>query len=116
MYEPNSMAGKRLGKYNVHSKEMDIYENIIPDLTRLQKSINDNDAMFPELISINREYDVMIFKDLSEQGYTMANRTEGLDMVHTKLVLLKMAKMHALAAMLAKKKNSIAKFETGNYY
>ncbi|XP_055549832.1 uncharacterized protein LOC129732725 [Wyeomyia smithii] len=96
-----AMAKQKLGEYNVHGKEMDIYQVVIPEFKRLMKSIGDRSCQYPSTLCIDREKEVIVFKDLSPLGYVMVDRLEGLDEVHTKMSLKLMAKMHASSLKLA---------------
>jgi Ecdysteroid kinase-like family len=113
MFDANSMAAERLGEYDVHNKEMDIYETTIPAMVRLQKAIGDHERLFPQVICIDRELDIIVFEDVSVQGYVMLNRLDGLDLVHTKMVLVKMAKMHALGTVYQQREKKLGKYDTG---
>lgn len=95
------IAKQKLGEYNVHGKEMDVYEFVIPELKRLARSLGDRAELYPSPLSIDRENNVMIFSDLSRKGFVMADRTSGLDLTHTKMSLKVMAKLHAGSLKLA---------------
>lgn len=57
---------------------------------------------------------MIIFEDLSANGYMMADRNKGLDLEHTTLVLKFMARLHAASYVLGKKEpQSMAKYDFG---
>lgn len=57
---------------------------------------------------------LIVFQDLKEIGFVMADRHAGLDDQHCKLVLEKLAKLHASSYALAKiKPNSMDKYSFG---
>ncbi|GBO99639.1 hypothetical protein EVAR_72025_1 [Eumeta japonica] len=51
-------------------------------------------------MAVDKEKSALIFEDLNEKGFIMPSRLEGLDMDTTKIVLRKLAKMHACSAVL----------------
>ncbi|XP_058822376.1 uncharacterized protein LOC131683967 [Topomyia yanbarensis] len=108
------MAKQKLSEYNVHGKEMDIYQLVIPELKQLMKSIGDRTDLYPTTLTIDRVKNVIVFKDLSSKGYIMADRFVGLDMLHTKMSLKLMAKLHASSLKLAEMSPNIFKeYKTG---
>ncbi|XP_053691220.1 uncharacterized protein LOC128739748 [Sabethes cyaneus] len=108
------MAKQKLGEYNVHGKEMDIYQIVIPEFKRLMRSIGDRTHQYASTLCIDRERDVIVFKDLSPLGYLMVDRLSGLDEIHTKMSLKLMAKMHASSLKLAEMRPNIFEgYKTG---
>lgn len=49
------------------------------------------------------KYGWLILEDLAPLGYKMADRKTGFDMEHCKLILTKIAKLHASSAFLYEK-------------
>ncbi|XP_055638094.1 uncharacterized protein LOC129776461 [Toxorhynchites rutilus septentrionalis] len=110
----SSMAEQKLGEYDVHAKEMDVYQLVIPEMKRLMRSIGDRSELYPKTLAIDRNNDVIIFSDLSLKGYIMADRTTGIDVTHTKMSLDLMAKLHASSLRLAEMYPTILnRFKTG---
>ncbi|XP_058447892.1 uncharacterized protein LOC131428186 [Malaya genurostris] len=108
------LAKQKLGEYNVHGKEMDIYQLVIPELKQLMRSIGDNSVLYPTTLTIDRTKNIMVFDDLSSKGYIMADRFAGLDLLHTKLTLKLMAKLHAGSLELTSMHPTIFKgYKTG---
>ncbi|XP_065084196.1 uncharacterized protein LOC135706511 isoform X2 [Ochlerotatus camptorhynchus] len=94
------LAKQKLGEYNVHGKEMDIYQLVIPELRQLMRSTGDSSDLYPNALCVDRNNDVMIFNDVSKKGFVMTDRTKGLDAIHTKISLKAMAKLHASSLKL----------------
>ncbi|XP_065084197.1 uncharacterized protein LOC135706512 [Ochlerotatus camptorhynchus] len=90
-----------LGEYNVHGKEMDVYQLVIPELQHLMRSIEDHSDLYLNALCVDRNNDVMLFDDILELGYVMIDRITGLDAIHTKMSLNAMAKLHATSMKLA---------------
>lgn len=57
---------------------------------------------------------MIVFEDLSETGYMMADRNKGLCLEHTTLVLKFMARLHAASYVLGKNEpNAMNKYDFG---
>ncbi|XP_058063029.1 uncharacterized protein LOC131212950 [Anopheles bellator] len=91
----DGIAGEKLRQYDVQRKEMDVYQFVVPELKRMMGAIGDRGRLYPCAIAVDRSREAIFFKDLSPDGYVMADRTQGMDMVHLKLAVQTMAKMHA---------------------
>lgn len=98
----NEMAQEKLGSgnYNVQSKEMDMYEKLLPEYKRILKSIGEDFDCFPEVIGVDRSLECIIMEDLMERKFVMKDRLEGLDSNHILLSLKKLAKMHAASIII----------------
>lgn len=113
-YESDPIASAIMAPYDIFNREMSIYEEVLPKLTELLREIDDSDEMFSTAIHIDRRRQLLIFDDLSERGFIMANRLHGLDMTHAKLILQKLAKMHATSAVLNERGSGhLEKFDRG---
>lgn len=84
-----------LNEYDIYKQEMKMYKNYLPIFKKYLSKINEESDISPNTFYINFENDVIVFEDLAEKGYRMADRTDGLDMTHAKIVIEKMAKLHA---------------------
>jgi len=58
----------------------------------------------------------IVLDDLKEQGFRLADRTDGLDMQHCLLVMKALAQSHAASAVLHVKKPEIFKFYSESFY
>ncbi|XP_055923413.1 uncharacterized protein LOC129953901 [Eupeodes corollae] len=99
-FEGDDFANELMEQYDIYTREMEIYDKIIPKLNALLEEIGDPDKMFPQTIAVEFERSAIVFEDLSQRQYIMCDRTKGLDMEHVKLCLRKLAKMHATSAVL----------------
>lgn len=95
------LAKRTLDEYDVHGKEMDVYQLVIPELTRLLKSIGDTSELCPKALCVDRSKDVIILNDVSQKEFVMVDRIKGLDSTHTKMALKSMAKLHASSLKLS---------------
>ncbi|KAH8283954.1 hypothetical protein KR054_005626 [Drosophila jambulina] len=101
-------AGDVLIHYGVYTREMDIYERVLPQMADLvRKELKDPRKMFAATMNVDRERDSIIFEDMSLDHYTVADRRKKLDLEHTHLVLEKLAKFHAAGAVLAERQPGI---------
>ncbi|XP_016980576.1 uncharacterized protein LOC108045695 [Drosophila rhopaloa] len=92
-------------KYGVYTREMDMYERILPKMADLVKEeIQDPRRLFAGTINVDKTTDSIIFEDLSLEHYKVACRLKKLDLEHTHLVLEKLASFHAAGAVLAERK------------
>lgn len=103
----NELLSKTLKVYDIHNKEMDIYEHVLPKIRILLQGIGEQGDMFPETIIVDRASDAIIFEDLLLKKYQVKNRVVGLDREHILLSLEKIAKIHAASAVLYEKDNTI---------
>ncbi|XP_075145286.1 uncharacterized protein LOC142220182 [Haematobia irritans] len=99
-YEDNKFALEKMEPYDIFNREISIYDRVLPKLNRLLEEIQDEDKLFATVLYTDYKRQALVFEDLCEQGYVMANRLQGLDMDHTLLILRKLAKMHATSAIL----------------
>uniref|UniRef100_A0A1Y9GKM7 CHK kinase-like domain-containing protein n=1 Tax=Anopheles arabiensis TaxID=7173 RepID=A0A1Y9GKM7_ANOAR len=101
------IAGEKLRQYDVQRKEMDVYQFVIPELKLLMKSIGEPGELYPTALIVDRKREVIVFKDLTPDGYRMVDRTQGMDMVHMKMAIKLMAKMHASSLKLREQQPNI---------
>ncbi|XP_016952196.1 uncharacterized protein LOC108026017 [Drosophila biarmipes] len=101
-------AGDVLIHYGVYSREMDIYESILPQLADMvRKDLKDPRKLFAATMDVDRKRDSIIFEDMSLDHYKVACRKKKLDLEHTHLVLEKLASFHAAAAVLAERQPGV---------
>ncbi|KAH8363444.1 hypothetical protein KR084_010457 [Drosophila pseudotakahashii] len=101
-------AGDILVHYGVYTREMDVYENILPQLADMvRKELKDPRKLFAATINVDRQRDSIIFEDMSLEQYKVACRRTKLDLEHTHLLLEKLASFHAAAAVLAERQPGI---------
>ncbi|XP_035891000.1 uncharacterized protein LOC118502656 [Anopheles stephensi] len=103
------IAGEKLRQYDVQRKEMDVYQFVIPELKLMMKSIGEPGELYPTALIVDRKREAIIFKDLAPEGYRMVDRTQGMDMVHMKMAIKLMAKMHAGSLKLQQQQPTIFK-------
>ncbi|CAO1341354.1 unnamed protein product [Diamesa hyperborea] len=112
----NELAIEKLGmgSYDVQNKEMDIYKRILPELKKILKYIKEDKHVFPKALAVDINNEVIILEDLAEKNFVMPDRKKGLDMIHLKMGLDKLARLHASSLILAEKDNHIFdKFDVG---
>ncbi|KAH8363083.1 hypothetical protein KR084_005097, partial [Drosophila pseudotakahashii] len=94
--------------YGVYTREMDMYERILPRLADLVRNeLGDSRKLFAGTVNVDRKRDSIIFEDLSLEDYRLADRLKKLDLEHTHLVLEKLANFHAAGAVLAERQPGI---------
>ncbi|KAH8359984.1 hypothetical protein KR093_009931 [Drosophila rubida] len=99
-FESDEFSRKAMEPYDIFNREMSIYEQILPKLKALLLEINDEEQIFAETMAVDYDRSALIFEDLSVRGFIMPDRLVGLDMKLARMVLRKLAKMHATSAVL----------------
>lgn len=113
-----SLAREKLGtgSFDVHVKEMKMFQNIFPSLKIILKSINGDKNVFPKAIAIDRIKGVLILEDLNDKKFLMADRKIGLDLGHLKLGIKKLALMHGSSiVMMQENSKAFQGFENGMF-
>lgn len=105
----NELTSKTMKVYDIHNKEMLIYEKILPKIRKLLTLAGEQGDLFPETIYVDRVNDIIVFEDLLLKKYVVKNKAIGFDHDHILLGLEKLAKIHAASAVLYEEDNSIYK-------
>lgn len=109
-----SFAVETISALNIYEKEMEMYDKILPRMKILLNKCNYKKKIFANTYLVSKTNQAIIFEDLSVKGYRMISNKEGFDIVHAKLILSKLAKFHASAAVLHEIQPSIFKnFKNG---
>ena len=113
-YESDPFVAKIMSGYDVYNTEMKMYEKILPQLADILQQVGDTENLFAKTLKVDFDKSAIIFEDLAVRNYVLANRLEGLDNVHARMVMKKLAKFHAAAAVLNRKLNGeLEKFDHG---
>ncbi|EDV91302.1 uncharacterized protein LOC6568324 [Drosophila grimshawi] len=99
-FEGDEFARKTMEPYDIFNREMSIYEQILPKLNAMLLEIEDEEKIFAETMAVDYDRSALIFEDLSARGFVMPDRLVGLDLPLARMVLRKLAKMHATSAVL----------------
>ncbi|XP_034486153.1 uncharacterized protein LOC117790721 [Drosophila innubila] len=99
-FESDEFSRKTMEPYDIFNREMSIYEQILPKLNSLLLEIDDEEQIFAETMAVDYDRSALIFEDLNVRGFIMPDRLKGLDLKLARLVLRKLAKMHATSAVL----------------
>ncbi|XP_053947873.1 uncharacterized protein LOC128856587 [Anastrepha ludens] len=99
-FESDEFARKTMEPYDIFNREISVYEQVLPKLNALLREIGDHEQIFAETMAVDRARSALIFEDLNVREFTMPNRVDGLNMQLSKIVLRKLAKMHATSAVL----------------
>ncbi|XP_016952241.1 uncharacterized protein LOC108026058 [Drosophila biarmipes] len=101
-------AAHVLTKYGIYTREMDMYQRILPKMADVVKTeIGDPRRIFAGTVNVDKERDSIIFEDLLLENYKVACRLKKLDLEHTHMVLEKLASFHAAGAVLAERERGI---------
>ncbi|ALC47759.1 CG10514 [Drosophila busckii] len=99
-FESDEFSRKLMEPYDIFRREMTVYEQILPKLKSLLLEIDDDEKIFAETMTVDYDRSALVFEDLNKRGYVMPDRLVGLDMNMARIVLRKLAKMHATSAVL----------------
>ncbi|XP_068153155.1 uncharacterized protein [Drosophila tropicalis] len=86
--------------YEVYTREMDMYEFILPKMSEILLEVGITDKMHANAICVDREHEVIILEDLAPLKYSNADRVKQLDLPHAELTIDMLAKFHAAATVL----------------
>uniref|UniRef100_A0A182QVK9 CHK kinase-like domain-containing protein n=1 Tax=Anopheles farauti TaxID=69004 RepID=A0A182QVK9_9DIPT len=92
---------KVMEENSIYSREIVIYGQILPKIYKLLRSIGDVSIISPLcLTTSDTPKPMLVFEDAREQGFQMLDRRIGLDLDHTRLVIVKLAKLHACSRIV----------------
>lgn len=91
---------KSIKEYGIYQREVLMYDRILPQFHALLESFGDHEKLFSPAIHVDAKNSTIIFEDLKELGFTVANRLTGVNQNHVDLVLRKIAKFHACSMVL----------------
>lgn len=103
----SGLAFKTLSAHNVYNKEIEFYSEIVPQIRRLSRKLDEPIDFFAETIGVCKLNKVMLFEDLIVSGFGMASIQKGFDVPEAKAVLEKLAKFHAICAVLQEEKPNV---------
>ncbi|XP_017104263.2 uncharacterized protein [Drosophila bipectinata] len=106
-FEGNEFAQSTMEPYDIFNREMEIYEKVLPKQKALLLEIGDTEQIFAETMAVDLPNSALIFEDLNARGFVMPDRLAGLNQKLAKIVLRKMAKMHATSAVLNQRENHV---------
>ncbi|GAB0088779.1 uncharacterized protein DMENIID0001_032430 [Sergentomyia squamirostris] len=100
--------------YGIYQREIEMYEKVSVEIGKILKSIGDNTQLFPKSIYHDYEKEVLVFEDLALRGFRNIDRRIRLDLTQAKMVMEKLAKMHAATVVLNEKQPGyFSHFNTG---
>ncbi|XP_055371363.1 uncharacterized protein LOC129605555 [Condylostylus longicornis] len=104
-----------LEELEVYQREKKMYFEVIPEL---EKILGGNVKLSPKCFyAVNEPVTTIVFEDMSQQGYEVSDRINGLDEIHIKILLEKIAKFHAASMILAEKDPNLMKsFHRGMFH
>lgn len=103
----SGLAFKTLSAHNVYNKEIEFYSETVPQIQRLLRKLDEPIEFFAETIGVCKLNKAMIFEDLTQNGFGMASIQRGFDLPVAKAVLKKLAKFHAICAVLQEEKPNV---------
>lgn len=115
-FEGDELAIKAMEPFDIFNREIKIYEEVLPKLKLLLKEAGDDEQIFAETMAVDKEKSALVFEDLNVRDFVMPDRLKGLDMDTTKIVLRKLAKMHACSVILNEREHkSLETYDCGMF-
>lgn len=96
----NEDSAKLIEEFGAHTNEMNNYHRILPRLQALLDSIGDHEQLGARAITVDFDTKSLVFEDLKERGFNIADRKKGLSFDHLEIIVKKLAKMHACSIAL----------------
>ncbi|KAH8341064.1 hypothetical protein KR067_004656, partial [Drosophila pandora] len=92
---------EQVSSWKVFDKEHTTYRDYVSDFEKMYKDAGKNVTFAAKYYPTNNklEEELLILEDLGQRGFRNANRLAGLDLVHTKATLEKLAQFHAASAV-----------------
>lgn len=106
-----------LEKMQLFPKEKEMYEVILPAFEKFFADAGENVQFGPDCLGTGSEpMEYLVMEDLTVNGFRCEDRRAGLDMLHMKPILEKLAKYHAASAVYYEKNGPYSeKFNIGMY-
>uniref|UniRef100_A0AAG5CV12 CHK kinase-like domain-containing protein n=1 Tax=Anopheles atroparvus TaxID=41427 RepID=A0AAG5CV12_ANOAO len=99
---PSGYIQQQVMKENsIYPRETVIYRDILPRIYELLRTIGDDSIISPICVSTaSSPKELLLFEDARDAGFRMADRRLGLELDAARLVIVKLAKLHACSRML----------------
>ncbi|XP_004537092.1 uncharacterized protein LOC101457774 [Ceratitis capitata] len=114
----NEQFKEMMRKHNIFDVEYKMYHEIVPDFNQLYRNVNVDVKFSAKCYDLKTpsEFGVILLEDLRPFGYRNADRLEGLDLVHTKAVLERLAQWHAASATRVEIKGAYSQLLQGGWH
>ncbi|KAK4307918.1 hypothetical protein Pmani_020366 [Petrolisthes manimaculis] len=89
----------------VFEKEVNFYEEILPDLNHMLNNTGQESLRMPELFhsSLEENKELMFLNDLRRREFVMVEKFKGQDEAHVRLALKELSRLHASSILLQAK-------------
>ncbi|KAK4315795.1 hypothetical protein Pmani_012989 [Petrolisthes manimaculis] len=89
----------------IFEKEVNFYEEILPDLNHMLNNAGQESLRMPELFhsSLKENNELVFLNDLRRKGFAMVNKFKGQDETHVRLALKELSRLHASSILLQAK-------------
>lgn len=93
--------------FSVFAREKHVYEQTLPAMEQLWAEAGETIRFGPRCWkTVEGDTDILVLDDLGAEGYSVANRQQGVGLEHVHVLLSKLAKFHAAGAVLYRKHGS----------
>lgn len=99
--------------YNLYDREIEFYGDIAPKIAAKLKDLGEMELL-PETIGVCKSRKIISMEDLGAKGYETLPAQPGYNIAQTKAILKRMAKFHAIGAILQEENPNIyTNFKSG---
>ncbi|CAD7091876.1 unnamed protein product [Hermetia illucens] len=110
----DSIATNVMEEYNIYNHELEMYGTIFPKFRDILATIGYREDLVPRTVTIDYDHKSIFFEDLTARGFLMPNVKKGFNAEHAKMILSKVAKMHAASVLLDQENPKMCrKFDRG---
>lgn len=94
-------------EFDSFGKEVEFYGKIIPKITSLLREINEHDQLVPGFFGVCDVNSVILFEDMNSKGFKILPAQQGYNFEEAKVILKKIASVHAACAVLQEREPDI---------
>lgn len=102
--DSDPVNAQRMDEHGFYKREIIMFGRILPKISKLLHDIGDNEQIAPEVYAVDYETQTLIFEDLKERHFEVADCKTGIDQSHVDIILRKLVKLHA-CSMVLKERN-----------
>lgn len=86
----------------IFAKEVNFYEEILPDLNRVLKNAGQEPLRMPKIIysSLPKDNEIVFLEDLGRKGFVVVDRYKGQNEVNVRLAIKELSRLHASSVLL----------------
>lgn len=105
-------------EYQFFGKEMNFFNKFLPEVNEILRSVDEWEELCPQLIYCDQDMQVLVMEDLRDRGYASGERESRISREAAKILMRKLAKLHAALMTLNVQRNGELEREDtfGSYF